>query len=833
MKRKTTVFERLIGVAVAVLCLLGAGSGPLRELEWQGYALGVRITPPRTPSPLVSVIGIDDASLEALGPWPWSWDRLAELLRLLDRAGARAVALLLPLDEVQNRLALDLLEAERRRGVLPDAAARRTAAVLETEPRLAAALRAAGRAYLGVPYRLAAGPGTPAELGPVPLPAVPVEGTPPLWSRLTDPLGLEPAPVVRALHPPRPALLRAAAGAGLGPALDSVDRSSFAPPLLLEIDGAWRPTLALQLAAEGPLRAEPGRGVIAGDRVFATDARFRALPFFYRSKDGLPPFAQYSFHKVLGGDIRPAVFEDKIVLVGATSPRLAAALPTPLGVALPPVLIEAHTLSALERDDLYRRPPWSDALRLGLFVLVALYLAALLPRLSLATGMAVTGLLLILLLNTQFVAMALAGVWLPLLAPASAMLLGHLLLGAKRALLAQVEHVEKELSKANRALGQAYHQQGQLDLAFERYRQCEVDEELLSLAYNLGLDYERKRQFNKAVNVFRFIRAHRPDYRDAKERIRKNLQTSQQVVLGKPGGDGESTLILPKSGMQKPMLGRYQIESEIGRGAMGTVYLGVDPKIGRTVAIKTLALSAEFAPDQIEEVKKRFFREARTAGRLNHYNIVTIYDVGEEQDLAYIAMDYLQGVDMSKFTKKDNLLKVSEVFAVIIQIADALNYAHAQNVVHRDIKPANIIYDRRTRKPTLTDFGIAHLTDTTKTKTGMILGTPSFMSPEQLAGRPVDGRSDLFSLGVTFFQLLTGELPFVGETISTLMYKIANEPPRDILEIRPALPPCVKAIIEKALKKDPDERFQTGAEFAAAVRRCLQAILSRQGRRGV
>jgi serine/threonine-protein kinase len=149
-------------------------------------------------------------------------------------------------------------------------------------------------------------------------------------------------------------------------------------------------------------------------------------------------------------------------------------------------------------------------------------------------------------------------------------------------------------------------------------------------------------------------------------------------------------------------------------------------------------------------------------------------------------------------------------------------------VVHRDIKPSNIIYDRRTKKPTLTDFGVAHITDTSKTKTGTILGTPSFMSPEQLAGMPVDGRSDLFSLGVTFFQLLTGELPFVGESISSLMYKITNGDPRDILKIRPALPICVKAIINKALQKDPEKRYQTGAEFATALRRCQQNIIAQQ-----
>jgi eukaryotic-like serine/threonine-protein kinase len=324
--------------------------------------------------------------------------------------------------------------------------------------------------------------------------------------------------------------------------------------------------------------------------------------------------------------------------------------------------------------------------------------------------------------------------------------------------------------------------------------------------------------------VFRFIRNHKSNYRDTKDRVYKNLKTSNEVVLGSSRDGMEKTLVLTGGGVQKPMLGRYQIESELGKGAMGTVYLGKDPKIGRTVAIKTMPLSSEFENEMLEEVKKRFFREAETAGRLSHNNIVTIYDVGEEHDLAYIAMDYLQGTDMSKFTKKEKLLSVPEIFIIMTQVADALNYAHAQSVVHRDIKPANIIYDRKARKSTVTDFGVAHITDNTKTKTGTILGTPSFMAPEQLAGTTVDGRSDLFSLGVTFFQLLTGELPFVAESISSLMFKIANEDPKDILKINPDLPMCVKAIINKSLQKDPEKRYQTGDEFIKALKRCEKNI---------
>jgi len=296
---------------------------------------------------------------------------------------------------------------------------------------------------------------------------------------------------------------------------------------------------------------------------------------------------------------------------------------------------------------------------------------------------------------------------------------------------------------------------------------------------------------------------------------------SETVMLGSGGGrTNASTLVLDGGAMEKPMLGRYQVEKELGKGAMGVVYLGKDPKIGRIVAIKTMALAQEFDADELEEVKQRFFREAETAGRLNHPKIVTIDDAGEEHDLAFIAMEFLKGKDLVPQTKPGNLLPLPKTLSVIARVAEALDYAHRQNVVHRDIKPANIMYDAQADSVKVTDFGIARITDSSKTKTGMVLGTPSYMSPEQLAGKKIDGQSDLFSLGVTLYQLACGSLPFQGESMTQLMFKIANEPPIDIFGINPALPECLAAIINKSLAKDVDARFRSGEEMAQALRQC-------------
>ncbi len=829
-------FDKIIGLGVTLALLLGMNSGPVRSLEWLGYGFGQTVTSSRTPNENINVIAIDDASLKALGNWPWSHEQLAEMIGYLRKTGARVIGVTMDgLDIPQNELALKLLREFRSQGIQSAAADTlldRVAQQLNTDQSLARELSAARNVFLSVPF-------TPVRRQPEKMPPLSplleqyvmnVQGSmPELYSRVPEWLHPEQPIYAEQLRTPVPAIARSVDGLGLSAGAPVVDGTTGGRPLLVPYGKQYLPSFGLLIAAAytGQLKKiEPayGSGIMLGkSRSIPTDSKFRALPFYYPTKKETSAFPVFSFHEVLSGEEHPGQFTGKIVLLGPTSPQIVELQATPIGQKMPPVLIEAHTVSSLLNGDIYSVPGWAYWVRYVAFLIIGIYLMYFLPRLGIGSGLAITGLLLVIMLNAQIILMF-QSLWLPLAAPATALLLGHFLLGGKRLLLNRVSETQHELAKSNRLLGQAYHAQGQLDMAFEKYRLCTIDDELLSMTYNLGLDYERKRQFNKAVNVFRFIRNHVPHYRDTKDRVYKNLKTSNEVVLGSSRDGMEKTLVLTQGGVQKPMLGRYQIESELGKGAMGTVYLGKDPKIGRTVAIKTMPLSSEFENEMLEEVKKRFFREAETAGRLSHPNIVTIYDVGEEHDLAYIAMDFLQGTDMSKFSKKEKLLDVSEVFTVVIQVADALHYAHEQSVVHRDIKPANIIYDRRTKKPTVTDFGVAHITDNTKTKTGTILGTPSFMSPEQLSGTTVDGRSDLFSLGITFFQLLTGELPFSADSISSLMYKITNEEPRDILQIRPELPICIKAIITKSLQKDAGKRYQTGEELIKALRRCEKNI---------
>jgi serine/threonine-protein kinase len=248
--------------------------------------------------------------------------------------------------------------------------------------------------------------------------------------------------------------------------------------------------------------------------------------------------------------------------------------------------------------------------------------------------------------------------------------------------------------------------------------------------------------------------------------------------------------------------------------------------INRQVAVKAIPLAAEFSDSELTEARSRFFREAETAGRLNHPNIVTIYDVGEERGLAYIAMEYLKGRHLSDFASADNLLEPRKVLDIVARTADALGFAHKQHVVHRDIKPANLMYDAGSDVLKITDFGIARLTGAGSTRTGIVLGTPSFMSPEQLEGRTVTGHSDLFSLGVSLFQLLTGQLPFTADSMTGLMQQIAEAPHPPLRAFRPDLPACVESVIDRALAKNPDARFDSGAQMAAALQDCRSQIPS-------
>ena len=781
----------------------------------------------RQPSDRIAVIAIDDQSIANIGRWPWSRDIHAKLIDQLARAKAKTIVHTAFFFEPQIDPGLVYIRKIKAAignpadGVLPTAELAKLVSeaetALDTDAILAASIKDAGNVLLPSVFTLGEQQGNPDTL----LPGFALRST------LEDSKGFS----VPASRGQQPIELLGSAAAGIGHLnqFPDVDGAVRAEPLLVNYYGKAVPSIALLAAikslnlSSADVQLNVGESVQIGKLRVKTDDSALMLPQFYKGRDNKPAFAVDSFYDVLSGKIPASKYADKIVIIGATAAGVGVQFPVPGNAALSPAETIAHITSSILNEHFIVQPPWGVWATLAVFVLVSLYVIAALPRLS--SGMAATLTLTFFtaLLAVEFGLLSVGAIWLKLVFPAAVLVLGHLALTTKRFLMTEAGKVQadEESAETNRMMGLALQGQGQFDMAFDRFRRVPMSDAVMGNLYSLALDFERKRQFNKAEAVYEHMAAFDKDYKDIKTRLSRARNLSETVMLGGATGHSGGTLLLEGGAVEKPMLGRYQVEKELGKGAMGVVYLGKDPKIGRVVAIKTLALSQEFSGEDLVDARERFFREAETAGRLQHQNIVTIFDAGEEHDLAYIAMEFLKGRDLAEHCKQGHLLPVPIVLGIVARVADALAYAHKQNVVHRDIKPANIMYDRESDAVKVTDFGIARITDSSKTKTGLVLGTPSFMSPEQLAGKRVDGRSDLYSLGVMLFQMLAGVLPFRGDSMSELMYKIANEDAPDLYRIRPELPQILVDVVARALTKRPETRYQSGELFAADLNSVL------------
>jgi CHASE2 domain-containing sensor protein/tRNA A-37 threonylcarbamoyl transferase component Bud32 len=842
--------DRMVGLAiVGAFLLVSAMSSWVGRMDLAAYDMGLRLTH-RPPADNIAIIAIDNTSIDNIGRWPWSREVHAKMIDQLTAAGARVVVntvfftepqvdagyayiqklqaayqQIMPTVPVPPVPAGEAMPAPAEPATTPLAQMgqllNEAAVQLNTDQKLADSLTRSGRAVLPMIFEWGQPQGNPDARLPdyVQLNRVQVQGN------AEDGL---PVPSVK-VTPPIESIARSATGLGnLNLLPDARDGAIRYEPLVVRYYDEFYPSLALVAAARS-LNIDPadikltlGQQVRLGNITIPTDSESLMRTYFYQARDHQPPFPMTSFYDVYSGKVAADKFRDKIVIIGTTATGVGSALVTPVAAAATQPEVIAHGISSILQQHYVVSPVWGELLRLLAFVVVALYLVLALPRLRAGVAALTTTLLLAGLLGIEFGLLIGQLHWVALVAPASLLLIGHLLLTTKRYLVTErgKEKSEAESAESNRMLGLAFQGQGQLDMAFDKFRKCPLDDALLDLLYNLALDFERKRQFNKAEAVYGYMSEYNPGYRDLPQKLARSRQLSETVILG--GGNSRSNSSLMMEGtIEKPMLGRYQVEKELGKGAMGVVYFGRDPKIGRTVAIKTMALSQEFENEELADARSRFFREAETAGRLNHPHIVTIYDAGEEHDLCYIAMEFLKGKDLVPHTKPGALLPLDEVVRIVADVADALGYAHQHQVVHRDIKPANMMYDPDQRVVKVTDFGIARITDSSKTKTGMVLGTPSYMSPEQLSGKKIDGRSDLFSLGVTLYQLCCGALPFQGDSMAELMFRIANEPPRDILAINPALPAALVQIIQRALSKPLEDRYQTGAELAQSLRACV------------
>jgi serine/threonine-protein kinase len=844
MRIKKTVPDWLIGIIVTVIFLFITLTGILDftdPIEMKNFDLRARIAAPEERNPDIELVVIGEEDLAELGRFPWPRDILAQGIHNLSQAGARVIAMNILFAEPEESGGLktvkslkehfaDLGLAQKEPGTTFYKKLSQAERDLDNDAKLTKAIKAAGNVVLPI-YFDTLSSGRDKE--------VPEFIANHSFKRIKG-KSEEADFYIRWLSkvtPLLPSFAEVAVGVGhnnlfadkdgyirkqnhvLG-YLDDTYFPSFPIAIVTAFKGLKEKDVSVTLGQGIDLRYSPSSVV----RVPASDYEMGTL-ISWNKGPGVT-FHQTPFSKVYKSKIQTSLFRDKIVIIGPTAPGIGDRFVTPISGNLPGLEIVANSVANILNQRFFSRPEWMPYLEFVLLIAFGLFITLVLPRLRAGTG-AITTLAI-------FIAYAIAGtvlffsynMWVKITPPLLLLVIGYILVISKRFLITErtKEQVEADSVETSKMLGLSFQQQGMLDLALEKFRKISLDEEgAKDLLYNLGLDFERKRQFSKALATYRLIIEEGQNFKDLDERIPKLKGAEATMIFGTSGsshpGDIGATIIDMDT---KPTLGRYEVVDELGRGAMGVVYRGEDPTIHRTVAIKTVALS-EFDQDILAEMKERFFREAESAGLLTHPNIVTIYDAGEEHDLAYIAMEYIQGGDLEEYTEKDKILPLRETLSIISNVAEALDFAHSKGIVHRDIKPANIMRLKETKEIKVTDFGIARITASSKTKTGVILGTPSYMSPEQISGKKVDGRSDIFSLGIVMFEMLAGEKPFKGDDITVLMYQVAREKHPSIRDINPHIPQVVEKIIDKALKKDQEERYQTAGEMAEH----LKAVIAR------
>ncbi len=841
--------DAALGGFVTLLCLIAYfGDWPLlHSIEAWTYDVRVPLRANPKPSDQIVIVGVDEESLTRIGRWPWPRSVIGELLDILRESGAKVIGVGFLFSEPDQNQGLQEMRAIRRELSLqgvpepkPGSKSREGEGRAQEMLRMALDLLGEAEVRLDHDAKLEAVlQRTPQVVLPILMePGKPGGETeeiskPVLANALASPakpfgtetlLQLE----TRKLVPPLPAFLPE--GVALGHLAITADRDGKVrqEQLVLEHRGNLYPSFALRILSAylavptAQITAQPEIGVTVGAIRLPTDEALR-MPISFNGPAGT--FKAIPAHAVLTGQVLPETFRGKLVLLGPVAPDITEHLATPTSRGMAGMEVAANVLQNALNKNLLATPPWAFMAELGMLVGFGLILMAGLPRLGTLAAGIVTAVLLAGCLVGTTLAYTRHGYLVTALYPSLLLLLGFATHGARRFLVStkQQEMVVADSIESNKMLGLSFQGQGMLDMAFEKFKKCPLDDSVMDLLYNLAMDFERKRMFNKSIAVYDHIATQNPAFKDIVERKARLREAEATMTFG--GGlkraSPEGTVIVT-GGAARPTLGRYEIEKELGRGAMGTVFLGKDPKINRFVAIKTLRLD-EVDAEMVTEVKERFFREAESAGRLNHPNIVTIHDAGEEQELGYIAMEVLDGKDLKEWCRKDNLLPVKQVLEIVAEVAEALDYAHGQNVVHRDIKPANIMM-QKDGTVKVTDFGIARITTSSKTQTGVLLGTPSYMSPEQITSTKVDGRADIFSLGVVLFEMLAGEKPFQSDNAATLMFQIAKEPHLSILKIRPDLPTTCEAIIDKALQKDAAQRYQRAGEMAQALRACAQDL---------
>ncbi len=835
MKTSVKKIDILIAVLIALVFIASSFKAfPLFEgLERIIYSVEMRLDLPSSMGDnKIAIVNIDEKSLKQLGPWPWPRNLIAEMINILKANRAKLIGLdLLYSQKEQNpglseirKLHESISEYQKTANVKTShdwilGRLEKIEERMDNDKELSRAVRASGNIILPVVGKFG---------------KFDTELIMPIDSFLKT-NSLRPAQVskdfknhvsVIQLRTPYRDLSENSRGLGhinLSP-VKSMAGQAHLP--FINYRGNIIPSMPLRLALDY-LDKFPEQFVILNEGV-KLDQEFIPTTngeIFIKFKGGRRSFPYYSFVDILKVKKVPAVFDNKIVLIGYTAAEGGVSINTPVDPHMPRIELIANIIEGFMGGRYLKRPNTIVYVEAILMLVLGFVASFFFPRLNYFPRTLMIGAMLFGIFVTSLVFFMAFDIWFKTVYVAFSLVILYVVFSVKELVVSEKSMIlsARESIETNRMLGLSLQSQGLLDLAFEKFRKCPLDDAMKDVLYNLALDFERKRMMNKAVSVHEYILREGGTFRDLHVRIPKLKKFAGEVQLGKHGEQKAGQILISDDLETKPTIGRYEILGELGQGAMGVVYKAQDPRINRLVAIKTIRFSDDFEEKQAKEVKERFFKEAELAGKLSHPSIISIHDVGEDYELTYMAMELLEGKDLDYYCQKKNLLPFRRILDIIADAAEALDYAHSHGVIHRDVKPGNIMLQNN-GKIKVTDFGIAKAVSSSQTKSGIILGTPNYMSPEQINGMPLDGRSDVFSLGAVFFQLLTGNLPFGGKTITELFYQITQVRHPSPREFNPKVIKPVEQLIDKALAKDPDKRFQRANDFNRYLRLLGQKI---------
>ena len=814
----------LIGSIITLIFIVFSfiGLSVFEKVERKFYDMRIRLTGGEDQNNAkIALIDIDDKSLATLGQWPWPRDMIAEMINLLNKNGAKLIGLNILYTGKELNEGLKEVRAFREKyDVYPPTKKDPSLKtwVLDNLDQIQKKLDNDMNLVKSVE-----------EGNNVILPVSVWSGNYEKYGINSDdsylsknflnssnmPASFREKIAVSQLSLPFDELAQGAAGLGHGNLSRENGMAGRSHPIYISYRGDIVPSFPLRLAIAyynqqpDQVLAEKNKIKLKSHSVPLT--RGEMLIGF---RDSEHRFMRLSFEDVLSDKQIQLDLKGKIALIGFNNSE-SRHFDTPTSPNMPESELYAHVLENIINSSFIARPFYMSYIEGMIVFLFGIAGSLFFPRKKQLVRLASTvGIILLSLLAGIFL-FSIMGIWFKPVYIAGCLVAIYLYFLLRD--LPSYERFMGESDETSRLIGLSFQSQGLLDLAFDKFRKLPLNNQVKDLIYNLGLEYEKKRLINKALTAYEYINKGE-GYRDLDDRIPKlKASEDKSSTLGSYGIAKERIIRSDSETAVRSMVGRYEILQELGKGSMGLVFKAQDPKINRLVAIKTIHFSEEFDEDVIQEIKERFFREAEIAGQLSHPSIVIIHDVGDDGDITYMAMEFLEGEDLEKFTKKENLLPFRKVLDIVGKIADALDFAHQAKVIHRDIKPANVML-LKNGQVKVTDFGIAKAISSSRTKTGVILGTPNYMSPEQIMGQKIDARSDIFSLGVLFYQLVTGELPFYGENLSGLLYQITQVKHPSPRSYNPRLPRVCEKILDKAMAKDPGKRFRSAGDMARIIR---------------